>query len=108
MSKFFGKIGFSKCEDKGDGIWKETYTEKSYYGDFIENNRKWEQNNTMTVNENISINDQISIVADSFAYNNVKFMKYVLYLGTKWKINSVRIRRPRIILYVSEIYNPEE
>ena len=69
----------------------------------LQNNRRWET--TSSVNDDIKINNRLSIVADPFAYENLYTMKYVEWYGTKWKVSEVDIQPPRIIISLGGVYN---
>jgi len=105
MAKFVGKIGFSlESEDAAEtGIWAPTMTEKKYYGDILNDTRKWNENSK--VNEDLNISNKFSIVANKFAVENIGYMLYVVWHGFKWKIITAEIQGPRIILYVGGQYN---
>lgn len=105
MAKFSGMIGFVRNVETyaGSGVWIEDIIEKQYRGDVINDVVKWQD--TSKVNEDLNISNKFSIVADAFAMRNIGNMRYVDYLGTKWKINTVEINRPRIILYLGGLYN---
>lgn len=103
MAKFYGMIGFGITEEKAPGVWQTSVTPKPYYGDVIENVRKWET--TENVNDDFNITNKISIVADAFAYQNIGAMKYVEYLGQKWKIRQATISQPRIVLALGDLYH---
>lgn len=103
MAKFYGKIGYFTTLETEPGVWEEQIVERDYYGDITRNtNRSVNSNN---VNDNIIISNSISVIADPFATNNFQHMKYVEYLGTKWKISNVEIQYPRILLTIGEVYN---
>jgi hypothetical protein len=53
----------------------------------------------------LAINNQISIVADPFANQNFHSMKYVEFMGTRWKITNVDVQYPRLILTMGGVYN---
>lgn len=101
--RFFGKVGFIRTVETTPGVWTESVTERNYYGDVVKNVRKW--SNGEGVNDNIDIQNSISIVADSFAIENLAMMKYVEWMGTDWKISSMDIEYPRIILSIGGVYN---
>lgn len=103
MGKYSGKVGFVITEETSPGIWKETNTERNYYGDIIRNSRRW--SSTENLNDNLTINVQISIVADRFAYENIGAIRYIWYLGVKWKVDSVDIQYPRLSLSLGGEYN---
>ena len=109
MAKFYGKIGFIKTYEEYDGdiptgIYKKDIIEKSYKGDIIRNNRHWNESTEKT-NDDISINNQFSILSNSFATENLAYMRYIEYKGIKWKILSIDIEYPRLILTVGGVYN---
>lgn len=106
MAKFFGKVGYGVTEETRPGIWKAAIIEKEYFGDLVRNMHRLE--NANQVNDNINISNEISIVADPFAYENFHLMKYVTYMGSKWKINSVEVQYPRLILSIGGLYNEDE
>lgn len=101
--KFYGKIGFAETKETSPGIWEPTITEKVYYGDVIRNSRRWEKSDKL--NDDLTIQNQISIVADQFCYTNLQAMKYVEWLGSKWEITDVEIDRPRMTLSIGGVYN---
>lgn len=105
MAKFFGKIGYGVSEETRPGVWRNTITEREYCGDLTRNTRRLES--ASQVNDNINISNEISIVADPFAYENFHSMLYAEYNGAKWKISSVEVQYPRLILSIGGLYNEE-
>ena len=103
MAKFYGVIGFVKTEETRPGVWEEIRTEKFYYGDLTRNVRKY-QNGT-GLNDDLNINNELSIVSDPFANENFHAMKYVVFMGAKWKVTSVEVQYPRLILTIGGVYN---
>ena len=104
MAKFYGVIGYAESVETSPGIWMDQITERTYSGDLVRNSSKWTTSSDST-NDNLNINNQISIIADPFAYQNFHSMKYVEFMGTKWKITSVEPQYPRLILSVGGVYN---
>ncbi len=106
MTKWFGKIGFSVTEEIKPGIWKNHIVEKSYRGDMKKVSRRW-QNGT-SLNDDITISNELSIVADPYILENLTYNKYVLYQNVKWKITTISPDRPRMTLTLGGIYNENE
>lgn len=109
MAKFYGKIGFIKTEELYDGgeptgRFKVQTIERNYSGDILRNNRRWSES-TEKVTDDISIDNQFSILADSFITENLSYLKYITYFGAKWKITSVDIQYPRLILTTGGVWN---
>lgn len=103
MAKFYGVIGFAETVETDPGIWEEKIVERSYSGDLIRNMRRLESSSS--VNDNINITNEISIVADPYAEQNIYAMRYVAFKGSKWKISSVNVNYPRIELTIGGLYN---
>ena len=111
MARFYGEIGFLRTVEEDPenrpGIWVERLTKRKYYGDVLSNSRRWDQNGNF--NDNLVINNRISIVADGFVRENLGAMKYVRWQGVNWKITNAEIQYPRIILTIGgEYHEPEQ
>lgn len=106
MSKYFGTIGFGFTVETDPGVWKPIIKERQYYGDVRRLFKKWEMQNQ--VNDNVNINNEISIVADPYAYEHFASMRYIKWMGVKWKITSVEVQYPRLILNIGGVYNGEQ
>ena len=105
MAKFCGVIGFAVSEETTPGVWTNRIVERIYRGDVLRNTRAWQTADQ--TNDNINITDQISITPDDFAMENSYTMRYVVYLGAKWKITSVSPQRPRLVLTLGGLFNGE-
>ena len=103
MAKWYGVIGYADTVEVEPGIWDEQLTERPYYGELIRNTRRLQT--TDKVNDDLTISNQISIVSDPYSINNFHAMKYAVLWGTKWKITSVEVQYPRLILEVGGVYN---
>ena len=89
MARFYGAIGFSDVFESAPGVWDEPITVRPYYGDLIRNTRLLQ--NSGEVNDNINVANQVSIVADPYAINNIYSMRYVEFAGAKWKIGRAHV-----------------
>lgn len=106
MNKWYGNIGFAELVESEPGLWEETITVRPYYGDVLRNSRRL--SNSGNVNDNITLSNQISIVSDPYADQNFHSIRYVEYMGSKWKVLDVEVQRPRLILSLGEVYNGYE
>lgn len=105
MGKYFGKIGYAVTEQVKPGVWKEQVTEREYYGELLRNTQRRYENEGQQVNPNLVISNNISILADPFAYENFAHIKYAEFMGTRWIVNSVEVQYPRLILTLGGVYN---
>ena len=106
MAKFYGKIGYAETQETAPGVWQDVVTERDYYGDVLTNFRRYESGEHL--NDELNINNRFSIVADAYAVNHFRFMKYIEWMGTKWKVISVEVQHPRLILTVGGVYNAQQ
>ena len=103
MAKFCGIIGYALTVETESGIYEEKIIENQYFGDVIRNSRRLQERSK--VNDDINISNQISIIADPFANNNFHAMRYVEFMGAKWKITDVEVQYPRLLLTIGGLYN---
>lgn len=103
MAKWFGKIGFAETKETTPGVWSEVITIHEYYGDVTRNSRRLQTSDKL--NDDINISNEISIVADPFANNNFHSMRYIEFMGAKWKITNIEVKYPRLVLTIGGLYN---
>ena len=103
MAKWFGKIGFTETKEINPGVWEEVVTVREYYGDVTRNTRRFQSSENL--NDNVVVSNDISIVADPYAIQNFHSIRYIEFMGAKWKINNVEVSYPRLILTLGEICN---
>jgi sialic acid synthase SpsE len=103
MRKYCGKIGYEVDEETRPGVIEHVVKEKTYYGD-IQSFTRNTQNGT-SANDNLTLSMRVSILADPFIQKNIDTLVYLTLNGTRWKIASVEIQYPRLILVTGGIYN---
>ena len=103
MAKFYGVIGFVETVETSPGVWEESATERNYSGDVIKDSKRWQAGENL--NDNLTINNKISIIADPFAYENFPMIRYVKWMGASWKITNIDVERPRLILSIGGVHN---
>ena len=106
MAKYYGVIGYAETVETAPGVYEEQITERNYYGELVRNTRRLQTSDQ--VNDNINIANEISIIADPFATQNFHAMRYIEYMGAKWKITNVEVRYPRLILTIGGLYNGDK
>lgn len=104
--KWYGKIGFEETVEEVPGVYVEKICARPYFGDLIRNLRRLD--NSDYLNDDVNISNEISVLADQYAYHNFHTMRYVEFMGSKWKITSVEVQPPRLILSIGGLYNGED
>jgi hypothetical protein len=103
--RFHGAVGYAdRSVETSPGVWEEVMTEISYTGDVIRNLGRMESN-LATLNDDVTLANAISVMADAYAYENFSKVRYVNWNGANWRVNSVEIQKPRLILTIGEVWN---
>lgn len=102
MARYFGKVGYGHDVDKGKGVHEIEITEREYYGDVVRNSRKL--GNGEKVNDDLTVGNSISIVADAYANDHFFAIRYVEWAGTLWKVSDVEVQSPRLLLRLGGVY----
>lgn len=105
MAKFYGKVGYGETIETppNSGVWKDVITERPYYGDVLNNIRRFQEN--QKINDDLTLSNGISIIADPYALNHFFAIRYVEWAGALWTVNTVEVERPRLILRLGGVYN---
>src|SRR5215471_897900 len=101
--RFFGRVGYGETEETEPGVWVDTIVEYSYYGDVVRNTRSLRQGENL--NDDLSVQNSISIVADAYANEHFFNIRYVEWAGTLWTVPTVEVQIPRLLLSLGEVYN---
>ena len=101
--KFYGAVGFVDVVAKRPGVLRPIPIEYNYSGDVMKRSIRYQS--AESINDNIGVQQQISIMADPYARNHVGSMRYVKWMGTAWKITDVSVQYPRLILTLGGVYN---
>lgn len=103
MAKFYGAIGFGKPVETKSGVYRHEIEERKYCGEILSSYRNTEPSGS--TNDNIVMSNQISFLADRFAYDNFHAILYVKFRDVKWKVTKIDLKHPRLILTVGGVYN---
>lgn len=103
MAKHVVKVGYAEPKEISPGVWEEQIIERKYFGDFSRNARRLQSSDNL--NDNITLSNEISIIADPYANQNFHAMRYVEWMGSKWKITNVEVSYPRLILILGGVFN---
>lgn len=106
MAKFCGMLGFSEQVETAPGVSLPKTVEHLYYGDVSRNLRRL-QSSTESVNDGFALSNEISVLLDPYALENYYNLQYVTYMGVRWKVTTVEIRYPRLVLNLGGKYNGE-
>lgn len=105
MARFYGEVGYADTVENpaNSGIWTDIITEYSYFGDVVRNTKKLDSSDK--VNNDISVNNTISIIADEYALQHFFKIRYVQWAGVLWTVTDVDVDSPRLTLRLGSVYN---
>lgn len=105
MAKWYGRVGYISTEEveTAPGVWEAVPHERNYYGDLIRNHKRFEQ--AQQVNDNLVLQNEISIVADPYAVQHFHEIRYVTIGEIAWKVTAVDVQYPRLSLSIGGVYN---
>lgn len=104
--KFSGEVGFQfPSIEVAVDIWKPQIITKHYTGDLLKNTRRNQA--FQYQNDNITLNNRISIICDMYMKENFPYIKFIVWNGVKWKVTSVDISYPRLTIEIGGVYNGE-
>lgn len=101
--RFYGKVGYGAPVETAPGVNSVVITEVSYFGDVVRNSRVLREGDR--VNDDLSVDNSISIVADAYAIQNIFAIRYVEWMGTLWVVSHVDVQSPRLLLRLGGVYN---
>lgn len=103
MAKFYGEIGYGETVESAPGVHKDQIVEYKYKGDILRNTRRLTEG--QSVNNDITVNNSISIVADAYARDHFFAIRYIRWAGVLWTVTEVDVQSPRLLLRLGGVYN---
>ena len=102
MSRFSGKLGFVTTRETEEGVWLEDVIELKTKGTirslYVRND------NSSSANTNLRLTNEISVLMDSKLQIYLETLKYVVWKGSKWEIQSISVNYPRLTINVGGPY----
>lgn len=103
MAKYHGNIGFGVMTEKDDGIWDEDIVEREYYGDISRMANSFRDQEVVI--PGLTMNNTFSVLADSYIFENLANIRYLIYMGVRWVVKDLEVRQPRLIIRVGGQYH---
>lgn len=102
MSRFSGKLGFVMTQETEEGVWLENVVEFPAKGTirslYVRND------NASSVNTNLRLTNEVSILLDSKIQTYLETLKYVVFKGSKWEVQSIGVNYPRLTINLGGLY----
>lgn len=102
MSRFSGKLGFVMPRETEEGVWLEDKIEIPIKGTirslYVRND------NNSSVNANLRLTNEVSILLNSKIQTYLETLKYVVWKGSKWEVQSIGVNYPRLTINLGGLY----
>lgn len=103
MAKYAGLVGYGEQVETAPGVWESAIKEHMMKGDLIRQNANIRDSGK--VNDDITLNHRVSLFADAYAFDNYFNMKWIQIDGHKWKVSSIEVQRPRLLVDIGGLWN---
>lgn len=102
MSRFSGKLGFVMTRETEEGVWLEDNIEIPVKGTirslYVRND------NNASVNSNLRLTNEVSVLLNSKINTYLETLKYVVWKGSKWEVQSIGVNYPRLTINLGGLY----
>ena len=102
MSRFSGMLGFVMTHETEEGVWLENVVELAVKGTirslYVRND------NSSSANTNLRLTNEISVLMDSNLQTYLETLKYVVWKGSKWEVQSIGVNYPRLTINLGGLY----
>lgn len=103
MARFHGRVGYGTSVETSPGVWEDVITEYRYFGDVVRNTLRFREGES--INNDLSVSNSVSIVADAYANEHFFAIRYVEWAGALWNVSNVEVQSPRLVLRLGGVYN---
>lgn len=103
MARFYGEIGFAVTVETTPGISEDTIVEKKFYGRVLRTSVR--SSGEDAINPDPVMSNSIDLVVNKFAFANLTNIRYIRFEGELWKVSSLEVQKPHLIVGMGEVYN---
>lgn len=103
MAKLYGPVGFAETVLTSPGVWEEKIVERKYSMEHNRIGRRLQSSGDL--NDDVNITSEFVIISEPYINQHFHSIRYVEFMGAKWKITNVEVKYPRLILTAGGVYN---
>lgn len=103
MSKWHGKLGYIVDTETAPDVWIPNVVERPKSGEILKNRQQII--NGFGANPDIKLTNQISMIADAYDRTHYQDLRYLIWDGQYWAVDSAVIEPPRIIITLGGVWN---
>lgn len=103
MAKYAGLVGYATQEEVSPGVWEDVIITRRMRGDIL---RATTSNQTSdNIHDEVTFNNRFSLIGDPYSKAHFQDMRFIHYAGRLWKVDSVELQHPRLIVEIGGRYN---
>lgn len=103
MAKFAGLVGYVTQEESVPGVWSPVDKPRMMKGDVIRQSSSTRDGDK--INGDVTLSHRVSLLGDAYAFDNYYNIRWIDMDGARWKVTSIEIQRPRIIVTLGGLWN---
>lgn len=103
MGKWAGILGFREPTEISPGIIDDVITELRVRGDLLSDN--YRTSSSDQTERDFTIRKRISIIMSPYIQEHYSSISHISCMNALWKVTSVDVQYPRIILETGGVYN---
>lgn len=103
MARIFLTVGFEAQVEDRAGSYSSHFIDRPYKADLLQETDRWQQGDQ--IHDELTVTNRLSLVADDFAFKQIYLIRYAEMDGVRWRVSSVEVKRPRIILNLGGVFN---
>lgn len=98
-----GVIGYGIQQKIRPGVIEDVITERKYRGDVLRPSVGIEQEEK--VNDDLRVGNQISVVASAFHSKHISTIRYITFMGIRWKVTNIEVTPSRLNMRMGGVYH---
>lgn len=103
MTRYAGLVTYITQVETVPGVWTDSVNSNFMRGDVLRLGASVQ--NGDKVNNDVTLNHRVSLVADEYALGNYHDIKYIEIDGREWRVDSIEVQHPRIIVTLGGLWN---
>lgn len=103
MSRFAGTVGYTVQEETTPGVWTTVEKTRKMKGDIMKQVASHQSSEYL--HDDVVLSHRVSLIGDAYAFDNYFNISWVKMDTQKWKVASIEVDRPRIIVTLGGVWN---
>lgn len=107
--RYSGKFGFATSTETAPGVWEDVITERNYLGDVLQRTERFTEASEVLTEGSVlpayRTSTSVSVLSDGVLREKYNDLRYIVYRGNRWVVQSIIHKYPRVEIYMGGVYN---